>query len=234
MDKNNGRLGGATMNLIYMDLETIPTTDDNLLEIVENKVHQKNEQRTRKWGDEAIERELKRAHERTALDGTTGEIVAVGFAVDNGEAMVAYREPGISEKQMLNEFYKALADIISPGEGRVNKHKQVAWVGHNIIDFDLRFLWQRTVISGATPSLELPLAAKPWEDTVRDTMKLWAGFRGRVGLEKLATALGLQGKTEGVDGSQVFDYWKAGRYLEIAEYCKQDVEITREVYKKIS
>lgn len=49
-------------------------------------------------------------------------------------------------------------------------------------------------------------------------------------LDDLAKFLGIEGKTAGMDGSQVFDYWQAGRVNEVAEYCRRDVELTRNLW----
>jgi predicted PolB exonuclease-like 3'-5' exonuclease len=38
----------------------------------------------------------------------------------------------------------------------------------------------------------------------------------------------------GIDGSQVFDFYKAGKLSGIADYCKRDVETTRAVYKRMT
>ena len=36
-----------------------------------------------------------------------------------------------------------------------------------------------------------------------------------------------------IDGSQVFDFFLAGKYKEIYEYCKRDVQLTRQVYNRM-
>jgi 3'-5' exonuclease len=42
--------------------------------------------------------------------------------------------------------------------------------------------------------------------------------------------LGLPGKPEGIDGSQVADYVKQGRIQEVADYCETDVVNTYRVF----
>ena len=46
-------------------------------------------------------------------------------------------------------------------------------------------------------------------------------------------ALGIPGK-DGMDGSMVCDAFLQGRIAEIAEYCKGDVERTRQIYKRMT
>jgi hypothetical protein len=65
-------------------------------------------------------------------------------------------------------------------------------------------------------------------------MKEWVKWSNNTaGLEHLALALGIPTPKDGIDGSQVWDFYKAGKTNEILEYCKRDVETTRAVYKKM-
>lgn len=64
-------------------------------------------------------------------------------------------------------------------------------------------------------------------------MSKWAGFGNRVKLDTLAQAFGVGGKGD-IDGSMVHDYYAAGRINELIEYCANDVEMTRAVYKRMT
>ena len=46
-------------------------------------------------------------------------------------------------------------------------------------------------------------------------------------------ALGIPSPKDGIDGSQVAAFHAAGKDDEIVEYCKRDVETTRDVYKRM-
>jgi len=48
-------------------------------------------------------------------------------------------------------------------------------------------------------------------------------FGAKVKLDELSRIMGLPGKPDGIDGSQVETYFNAGRIQEIADYCKSDV-----------
>jgi 3'-5' exonuclease len=48
-------------------------------------------------------------------------------------------------------------------------------------------------------------------------------FGAKVKLDELSRIMGLPGKPDGIDGSQVEAYFNAGRIQEIADYCKSDV-----------
>jgi predicted PolB exonuclease-like 3'-5' exonuclease len=111
------------------------------------------------------------------------------------------------------------------------------FIGHNIIDFDMRFIVQRSVVNGVRPSWdERDLSFARYRSApMFDTMREWTKWSmNNVGLEHLALALGIPSPKDGIDGSQVYDFWKKGKVKEILEYCKRDVETTREVYKKIA
>lgn len=106
------------------------------------------------------------------------------------------------------------------------------FIGHNVVNFDIRFIWQRAIVLGIKMPGWFPRDPKPWGHDVFDTMTAFAGQRGTVGLDKLCIALGLEGKGD-IDGSMVGDLWAAGEYDRIAEYCKADVERTRAVHRKM-
>src|SRR5260370_39315443 len=48
-------------------------------------------------------------------------------------------------------------------------------------------------------------------------------YGAKVKLDELSRIMGLPGKPDGIDGSQVETYFNAGRIQEIADYCKSDV-----------
>ena len=58
------------------------------------------------------------------------------------------------------------------------------------------------------------------------------GTFGGFGFLSLAAFFGIPGK-QGMDGSMVYDAWKAGRIAEILTYCAHDVMMTREVHRAL-
>ena len=64
-----------------------------------------------------------------------------------------------------------------------------------------------------------------------DLMDVMAGFqnRGRAGLDEVAVMLGFPGKM-GMEGSQVWDAWRAGGIVDIRNYCETDALNTYLVY----
>ena len=107
-------------------------------------------------------------------------------------------------------------------------------VGHNIIGFDLPFIFQRCLVHEIKARPFVNLA----EYNVRgvfDTMhRWWLGAKRHVSLDDIAWALGLESsKTADVEGSKVFDLYQAGKLDLIREYNLNDVRVTWKVYERM-
>jgi predicted PolB exonuclease-like 3'-5' exonuclease len=130
------------------------------------------------------------------------------------------------EKNALLNFF-ALMRAFDPERDEI--------VGHNIIGFDLPFIFQRCLVHciSGRPFINLG------EYSVRgvfDTMRHWwlGDRRSRVSLDDIAWALGIESsKTAEVEGSKVFDLYHAGRLDLIREYNLKDVRLTRKVYERM-
>jgi len=108
-------------------------------------------------------------------------------------------------------------------------------VGHNIIEFDLPFIFQRCVANNIPVRPFVSLSDYNVRGVI-DTMRLWCcgDRRGRASLDDIAWALGIESsKTEDVEGSRIFDLYRAGRLPEIRAYNLNDVRVTRKVYERI-
>lgn len=105
-------------------------------------------------------------------------------------------------------------------------------IGHNVCNFDIRFLWQRAIVLGVRMPGWFPRDPKPWGNDTFDTMTAFAGQRGTIGMERLCQALGMEGKGD-IDGSMIADLWQAGEYEKIASYCHADVERARAIHRRM-
>jgi uncharacterized protein YprB with RNaseH-like and TPR domain len=128
----------------------------------------------------------------------------------------------LGEKQALTEFIALASDF---------KAETDEVVGHNIISFDLPFIYQRCLVNGLTA----PTVTRASERNIFDTMhRWWLGARRTVSLDDIAWALGIESsKTEEEEGSRVFDLYRANRLLDIREYNLKDVRVTRAVYERM-
>lgn len=62
---------------------------------------------------------------------------------------------------------------------------------------------------------------------ILEDVKKYLGFR--LSLAHLATAT--LGESKSADGLQALQWWQEGRILEVIQYCRQDVKITRDLYR---
>jgi len=201
------------MRKLYLDIETLPAPDDKheILKFLHEKAIEKNKKAKKDFEQYLL---------RTSFDGAFGRILCIGYAIDDNPAEILYTEN--NEKEMLEKFWQ-IAD------------NSDLFIGHNVMDFDLKFIYQRSIINKVKPSKILSFAryrSYPIYDTMREWAK-WA-FDVSIGLESLALAFGIPTSKDGIDGSKVYEFYKKGKIKEILEYCKRDVEVTRAVYKKMT
>ena len=193
------------------------------------------EQQQRYLEDIAAEEE--RCYQLGSLSAASGRILSIavhegplpGFDLDGVEQSESEHVFGIDEDGNEEDEKKALLRFIQYMKGFDIETDEL--VGHNIIGFDLPFIFQRCLVNG--------ISAKPLVDLrefnvrgVFDTMHhWWLGAKRFVSLDDIAWALGIESsKTEAVEGSKVFELYQAGRLAEIREYNLNDVRVTRKVY----
>lgn len=192
---------------LFLDIETIPASEE---------MHETLEKLHAKKNKDSVNFEEYLG--KTALDGTFGRILCIGYAVDDDEVDVLYNED--NEAETLRQFWE------------LAKNSDM-FIGHNVMDFDLRFIYQRSIINNVVPSLDLNFA-RYRSFPIYDTMKEWVKWSNNsIGLEPLALALGIPTPKEGIDGSQVYTFYKKGKVQDILDYCKRDVETTRAVFKRM-
>lgn len=177
--------------------------------------------------DQAIHTLAQEAWRKTALDGALGHLCVIGYAIDAEPPMALSSADPADEALLLRSFFNVIEHTC-----QIRPHEKITFIGHNLIDFDLRFLFQRAVILAVQPPAQLPLCAKPWDERLYDTLQRWGSQRGG-SLDKISKACGLQGKGE-INGSMVWPYVQAGRLDDIANYCKHDIELTRQLYLRMT
>ena len=204
---------------LYLDIETIPCQDpDKAAELVANAcppANMKKPETIQKWRDEGAGDIIA----KTSFNGGLGHICCIGVGEWTG------RIAKIDEERPL---LMAFTNIIE----RDYNETIPTIVGHNINNFDIRFIWQRAIVLGVKLPNWFPRDPKPWGNEIFDTMTAWAGSRGYVSLDDLASYLGLEGK-QGVDGSMVAGMWAEGKHQEIADYCMADVQLTKAIHEKM-
>ena len=217
------------MTHIFVDLETIPCQDEFLKNIIRSKVtHPKTmkvEKTIAKWEVEQRPQAEEDAVSKTSFSPLFGEIIVIGFAIEDGEVFSIRRIKYESEREMLIRFWVELDELI----GKANL---ITWIGHNVTSFDIPFLYNRCMINNVKP-ISLPRNPKAWSKQVFDTLYEVMGNNTAGGtLDTISTILGLGGKG-GMDGSQVWPEYQKGNIDKIADYCRSDVHQAREIYKRI-
>lgn len=198
----------------------------------ENTLPGLREAAIQKYQDDLAKHEaaIETAWRKTALQGEHGEIICIAWAIKDNPITVVSRSLQESEADLLRRFFQTLHPQL--------EKRSPTWIGHHVT-FDLRFLFQRAVIHGVYPIINLPIDAGHWDDRLRDTMTMWAGSRERISLNRLCRALGIPTKgqelaDEDIDGSKVWDFVLRGEIDKVATYCKADVARCREVYRRLT
>lgn len=207
------------MTILYFDVETLPARDEKIAFL--RRLH---EEKLAKEADKAIKNtpaDFDTYFRSTALSGAHGQVFCTSMIKErDGVEIGRTTLCGEEEKELLKKFWGICRDVN-------------LYVGHNIRSFDLRFLIQRSIINNISyPSISL----KRYSDyPVFDTQDQWMMYEGFISLHELAHALDIPSpKDGGIDGSQVYDFYLAGKHQEIQDYCMRDVDTVRAVYKRLT
>lgn len=195
------------MKTLFFDIETVPTPEA----LSEAQIQDPPSETS-----ETDEHRIK----RLSLSALTARILCIGYAIEPPRDAPAWVLHG-EEAQILRDFWKLTTDI-------------GLFVGHNILDFDLRFIYQRSIINRIKPAREIPFQ-RFRSFPVFDTMHEWSKWgREFVKLDLLAKSLNIPSPKADLDGSKVYETYRAGNLSDIYEYCKRDVETVREVYHRMT
>ena len=226
-----------------MDIETLALPDfrDRVgpqLERLWKLGNMRLEQQERYLEDILVEEE--RCYQLGSLSAASGRILSIAVhagpvaglefgGVEQGQVEYVFGIDADGNEQDEKESLLAFLDYLKTFDPETDE-----LVGHNIIGFDLPFIFQRCLVHC--------ISAKPLVDLgeyrvrgVFDTMHhWWLGARRNVSLDDIAWALGIESsKTATVEGSKVFDLYQAGNLAEIREYNLNDVRVTRKVYERM-
>ena len=173
---------------------------------------------------------------RLALHAEYGRVLAIGLIVEHDWQIAHYgllgreRPSGrfhLDERRTLRAFWRLLQDF-NVGRDLI--------IGHNVLDFDLPFLYKRSRINRIHPSILLSFARYK-SAPVYDTMREWAHWNPQaplVSLDQLSDILSVGiSKLDGMNGGGVYDEYLAGNHDRVAAYCLRDVEIARAIYYRM-
>jgi predicted PolB exonuclease-like 3'-5' exonuclease len=201
------------MNVIVWDIETIPDlrgfaaangltgkADDELIEALSDKFPKHI------------------YHSIICIGALVAHREQGGYAVD---ALGAPHIGERTEKQLISAFADRIAEL-SP--------QLISFNGHG---FDLPVLRYRAMINGVSaPGLSARAYFNRYTDDAVDLCDILSSFsfQGKASLNELSRIMGLPGKPDGIDGSQVFRYFREGRIKDIADYCETDIVNTYRIW----
>lgn len=212
------------MRKLFLDIETLPAHEDQ-----HEKLHYLHEKKKEKSGKEL---DFEQFLLSTSFDGAFGRILCIAYAIDNNPTEVLSGDG--DEAGMLKKFWEIVESLSVPARNPQWPDYGLQFIGHNVMDFDLRFIYQRSIVNRIKPAYDLSFARYK-SYPIFDTMKEWTRWaNSSVGLESIALALGIPTPKDGIDGSQVAEFYQKGKVADILEYCKRDVDATRAVYQRMT
>lgn len=223
-----------SISKLVFDIETIGVDFETLDKISQDYLLQYAE-------NEEKEAEIK---EQLGFSPLTGEIVAIGILnpetnkgtiylrTNNQQLTTDNLNDGIiieigNEKQILEKFWEAAKSYNY-------------FISFNGRGFDAPFLMTRSAILGIKPSKNLLsnryLTSQKWDAVhvdLADQFTFYGAVRRKQNLHMFAKAFGIKSpKEEGIDGYEVGNLYKEGKFLEIAKYNLGDLKATKELYEK--
>ncbi len=219
---------------VFIDIESIPAQPELAIktEIAKSIQHPatiKKELTILDWHNGAgkyagvKEAAIEHEYRRGALDGGRGSVCSVCVSID-GLIQTLHVDHAGDEAGLITDLFKCITASCG--------HTSPYFIGHNVT-FDLEFLWKRAVILGINPGFKIPFNGRHKSDFYCN-MQAWAGYGKRISQDNLAKMLGLPGKPDDINGSNVWDHYKAGDIERIAEYNQQDVLTVIEIYNRIN
>jgi len=222
------------MTYLFLDVETLPGQTEAAREQARTDSKppgtlKKAESIAAWWSDEgpaAIENTWR----KQALDPAQGELCAIGFATSDARAMSIVRARVEPEADFLRRAIgvidKALSDTapaLQPDGTPWPFADDAYCVAHNA-EFDLGFIRARCWANRVRLPRWLPKPGSRAPREYGDSMTLFAGYGGRISLDKLCRALGVPSpKADGTTGADVLDLWLAGEHDKLALYNGADV-----------
>lgn len=221
------------MAVVVFDIETVGG-DWNALDEAQRAYLLKNAK---------SEEEQRLVPEWLSLWPVTGKIVVLAMQnIETGRGRVWYEcEGGRNEEKSEDEFFDFIGDteaaFLEEFWKAVAKYDR--FVTFNGRGFDCPWLMLRSAMLGVRPSRNL-MGYRYSFSPHTDLLEVLTFFGGggtaarKFNLDFYCKAFGIPSpKEEGMDGYSVGPYYREGKLLEIARYCRRDVEATAALFRKL-
>jgi predicted PolB exonuclease-like 3'-5' exonuclease len=216
---------------LVLDIETVPLEDALTAPYPESQrtppANYKSEDAIAKWREKDRADWQQARVKECSLNPRLGRIVSIGM--QRGDDELYYDATDVrDEERLLGRFWEAVAAA---------RGKVVTWNG----SWDLRFLLLRSIAHGITPTVP-PSVTRDWfkkytsfpHFDCKAVLTNWDVPKAGEGLTEWATFLGIEGKTDGVTGADVYGMVQRGEWDALREYNMADVRATAAVYSKIA
>lgn len=213
----------ADINRIFVDLETIPSQDPSIKEklLLELKPpgNISKQATIDAWWQSKAPAIAEEQYLKTSCNPMCGSIISIAYAFNDKPVEGIIRHIDKPEKDLLETFYEILLD---------SDTDYLQWVSYPI-RFDLPFLLKRSIINNVRPPVGIP---DERSKSAFCPMNWWHGWHQLGSLDALCKVLGIPGK-DGMTGADVWPAIQAGEYEKVLAYNKSDVEMLRQVYRRI-
>ncbi len=220
------------MTRFFLDIETLPAREDQWKKIAPRL---RDSQKKKRRKGNAKQPSPEETYRNTSLSGDFGRILCMGMIVeaDASEESLVLGWDDVAgrfienEAAILRSFWERLRDF--------DLHRDLL-IGHNLLDFDLRFIYHRSVVHRVRPAVVLSFRRYN-NQPIFDTMLEWTkwNWQERISFDRLALVLGLPtSKSNEVSGEKIYDRFREGKYRLIRDYCEADVALTRQIYRRLT
>jgi len=219
-----------SQNIKFMavDIETAPTVDKGVMETLYKKLSPPKNYKDEEKIKEYMTDKLMETVDKTALNPLWGSIISIAIAT-NASTDVKYADGETSEYDIVSWAVKEMTSFMSStsfNEGHM-------LTGHNVIEFDLPFIFKRAALLDVPTDGLISPSTKPWHvaERVYDTMLKWGKPFPR--LKELAGQMGLlRGDEDDDTGADALQAWKDGDMERVATHNRNDAEVSlRLAYK---
>ena len=170
--------------------------------------------------------------EKTSFDPTVASIacICICYVEDNTIYNQVFDIEKQTEAEMLAMFHNKINEICSRNGAQIRKPN---FIGHYITKFDLPFIWKRSVINNVKTCESVKWVDARHGVNCFDTLTAWSGYGNSISMDRLAEILNLQRKTDGMDGSKVYDTWQTDPQ-KVIDYCLDDVEMVKQIHERLT
>jgi len=182
--------------------------------------------------------EIEEQKDQLSFSPLTSQIITIAMLnPDTDKGVVYFQAPDkdikVSEKDGISYIPATEKEILQYFWDDVSKYDTV--ITFNGRQFDAPFVMIRSAIHNIRPSKNLVpyrYDANTHVDLF-DQLTFYGALRRKMNLHFWTRAFGIPSPKEGeVKGEEVKNFFKEGKYEEIARYCMADVKATAELYRR--